>query len=117
MGPGSSTRTTTVSGYVGDMEGGWSLTVTTGPVDTAIPATGTFGPAGPYPAVRTVSGQSGVITDVNVSVDSVWHQRPNDLDLILVGPHGEKVVLMSDACGTREVAGAAGSGTTRRPRR
>lgn len=93
------------SGYTGDMEGGWSLTVTTGPVDTAIPATGTFGPAGPYPAVRTISGETGVITDVNVSIDRVWHQRPDNLDLLLVGPHGEKVVLMSDACGTREAAG------------
>jgi subtilisin-like proprotein convertase family protein len=89
----------------GDMEGGWTLTVTTGPADTVIPGTGTSaGPANPYPATRTISGHTGLIGDLNVSIDGIWHQRPDDLDLLLVGPQGEKVILMSDACGTFEVA-------------
>jgi subtilisin-like proprotein convertase family protein len=88
----------------GDMERGWTLTVTTGQADTVIPGTGTSGPANPYPATRTISGQAGVISDLNVIIDGIWHQRPDDLDLLLVGPQGEKAILMSDACGTFEVA-------------
>ncbi len=94
-----------VPGKFGGILRGWSLTVTTASPDTVIPATGTSGPAAPYPAVRTLSGYTDVITDVIVSVEGVTHQRPDDLDLLLVGPQGEKVVLMSDACGTREAAG------------
>jgi subtilisin-like proprotein convertase family protein len=88
----------------GDIEGGWTLTLTTAPGDMAIPVSGTSGPANPYPATRTISGHTGVISDLNVRIDGIWHQRPDDLDLLLVGPQGEKVVLMSDACGTFEVA-------------
>ena len=88
----------------GDMEGGWTLTVSTGPVDVQLPDAGNFGAASPYPATRTITGQTGVITDLNVVLDGIWHQRPDDLDMLLVGPRGQKVVLMSDACGTFEVA-------------
>ncbi len=85
----------------GDIEGGWSLSIQTGPADVAIPGnTGTSGPASPYPATRTVSGFQGPITDVDVTVDGIWHQNPDDLDLLLVGPQGQKVVLMAGACGS-----------------
>jgi subtilisin-like proprotein convertase family protein len=93
----------------GDIEGGWTLTLTTGPADVVIPQTGTVGAAGPYPATRTVSGMTGVITDVDVILNGVWHERPDDLDLLLVGPQGQKVVLMSDACGVVPVV-ASGFG-------
>jgi subtilisin-like proprotein convertase family protein len=88
------------NGASGDIEGGWSLSIDTGPVDVAIPGTGTSGPASFYPATRTVSGQEGLITDLNVNIDGIWHQHPDDLDLLLVGPQGQKVILMSDACGS-----------------
>jgi subtilisin-like proprotein convertase family protein len=88
-----------LGGGVGDIEGGWALSIETRPVDVAIPGSGTSGPASPYPATRTVSGMAGGITDVNVTIDGIWHQSPDDLDLLLVGPTGRKVVLMSDACG------------------
>ncbi len=88
----------------GDIEGGWTLTVSTGPVDVELPDAGNFGAASPYPATRTIAGETGVITDLGVVLDGIWHQRPDDLDMLLVGPRGQKVVLMSDACGTFEVA-------------
>lgn len=88
----------------GDIEGGWSLSIETGPMDLAIPGNpGTSGPANPYPATRTVSGAAGVVTDLNVTIDGIWHQNPDDLDLLLVGPTGQGVVLMSDACGSYDV--------------
>ena len=55
----------------GDIEGGWSLSIDTGPVDVAIPGTGTSGPTSFYPATRTVSGQEGLITDINVTIDGI----------------------------------------------
>ena len=93
-----------LNGGDADIELGWSLAIETRAVDTAIPGSGTLGAANPYPAVRTVSGETGVITDVNVSINGIWHERPDDLDMLLVGPHGQRTVLMSDACGTFEVA-------------
>jgi subtilisin-like proprotein convertase family protein len=88
------------NGASGDIELGWSLSIDTGPVDAAIPGTGTSGPASFYPATRTISGQEGLITDLDVTIDGIWHQNPDDLDLLLVGPQGQKVILMSDACGS-----------------
>jgi subtilisin-like proprotein convertase family protein len=82
----------------GDIELGWSLTVTTGSAEATVPGTGTSGTANPYPLSRTVSGEGEVITDLDVQLEGVWHQRPDDLDLLLVGPRGQSVVLMSDAC-------------------
>ncbi len=61
-----------------------------------IPTTGT----GPGPAASstvTVSGQ-GNLTTLSVQV-VLSHTAPDNLDLLLVGPAGQQVVLMSDACG------------------
>jgi subtilisin-like proprotein convertase family protein len=88
------------NGASGDIEGGWSLSIDTGPVDAAIPGTGTSGPASFYPATRTISGREGLITDLNGTIDGIWHQNPDDLDLLLVGPQDQKVIHMSDACGS-----------------
>jgi subtilisin-like proprotein convertase family protein len=95
----------------GDIEGGWSLSIQTGPVDVTIPAAGTSGtastsgPASPYPATRIFStSPDQVVSDVNVTIDGIWHENPEDLDLLLVGPQGQKVVLMSGACGPASVS-------------
>jgi subtilisin-like proprotein convertase family protein len=84
----------------GDIEGGWSIAIETGPVDMLIPGSGTSGPAIPYPASRTVSGHTGLISDLDVIIDGIFHERPDDLDLLLFGPNSQKVILMSDACGS-----------------
>lgn len=87
-------------GDVGELKRGWSLTLTTDPVAASIPGSGTQGIADPYPQTLAVAGRSGIITDLNVNLPRVWHQRPSDLEFLLVGPGGQKVLLMSDACGT-----------------
>ncbi len=66
----------------------------------AIPASGNNGPAGPYPASITVAGLSGAITKVTVTLHQLSHTRPDDLDILLVGPTGQSVLLMSDAGGS-----------------
>jgi subtilisin-like proprotein convertase family protein len=55
------------------------------------------GPASAYPAPIQVSGLSGTITDVDVKLNTLNHPYPGDLDVMLVGPGGQHVVLMSDA--------------------
>jgi subtilisin-like proprotein convertase family protein len=59
----------------------------------------TSGPASAYPAPIQVSGLTGTITDVDVRLNTLNHPFPSDLDVMLVGPTGQHVVLMSDAGG------------------
>ena len=76
---------------------------------TATAASGTFsnpalmtiptaGAASPHPSSILVQGLGGIVTDVNVSLENVGHTNPDDLDILLVSPAGDSVVLMSDAC-------------------
>src|SRR4051812_45238590 len=65
-----------------------------GPV--LIPLSGTIGAAGPYPSVITVSGLSGVVSSVVVTLTNLTHTYPDDIDALLVGPGGQNVMLMSD---------------------
>jgi hypothetical protein len=58
-----------------------------------------LGKATPYPATINVSGLSGTTTDVNVELRGVRHTWPDDASALLVGPGGQKVMLMSDVGG------------------
>jgi hypothetical protein len=51
----------------------------------------------PYPSVINVSGMGGTITNVTVTLRNLSQTWASDLDVLLVGPTGQKVVLMSDA--------------------
>ena len=53
----------------------------------------------PYPGELPVSGLPDGITDVDVTVQGFTHPYPDDVDLMLVGPTGRRVLLMSDAGG------------------
>ena len=66
----------------------------------------TSGNANPYPSQITVSG----LPTTNVSVKSVKlgnvnHTFPADMDIVLVSPTGQSVILMSDAGGDPDVVG------------
>ena len=63
-----------------------------------IPDTGTSGPAYPYPSPHAATGLQGVVSDVNVTIPKLSHTRAEDLEMLLVGPQGQKVILTSDAC-------------------
>ncbi len=53
--------------------------------------------ASPYPSTITVSGISGRVANVSVMLSGLTHSYPDDIDILLVGPNGQSVVLMSDA--------------------
>jgi hypothetical protein len=63
---------------------------------TDIPAKAT-----PYPSDISVSGLTGPVTKVTATLHGFHHSCPTDVDVLLVGPQGQKTVLMSDAgeCG------------------
>jgi uncharacterized repeat protein (TIGR01451 family) len=44
-----------------------------------------------------VSGLAGLVTKLTVTVANISHTFPDDIDMLLVGPGGQKAVLMSDA--------------------
>lgn len=56
------------------------------------------GPFDIYPLQIEVSGQTSRVDKVMVTLHNLSHEWPDDLDILLVGPHGERVFLMSD-CG------------------
>ncbi|HTE73404.1 MAG TPA: Ig-like domain-containing protein [Actinomycetes bacterium] len=65
------------------------------------------GPATPYPSSIGVSGLPRGVTDVNVTLTGFSHGSPEEVDVLLVGPTGQAVTLLSD------VGGAANAVTDR----
>jgi hypothetical protein len=59
---------------------------------TDIPAKAT-----PYPSEISVSGLAGPVTNVTATLHGFHHTCPTDVDVLLVGPQGQKTLLMSDA--------------------
>ena len=65
----------------------------------------TSGVAIQYPARIFVSGLSGLVSKVTLSLRNMNGVRPDDLDILLVGPTGARFVVMSDAGGPTDSAG------------
>jgi len=84
-------------------------------IPNGAPAT-TNGPATPYPSGITVSGLSGNKI-MKVRLNQFSHAAPNNVDMLLVGPGGQKMEILSDQGGTTAansidltLADAAGTG-------
>src|SRR6266508_917026 len=70
------------------------------PTDFTNPTTITIpdsGPASPYPSDIVVPAGLGTVTKVTVTINSLTHTFPDDLDFLLVGPAGQNAIIMSDA--------------------
>ena len=52
-----------------------------------------IGLASPYPSVINVSGLAGTITNLSVTLNNLSHTWAADMDILLVGPTGEKVMI------------------------
>jgi subtilisin-like proprotein convertase family protein len=93
------------AGDVGLIADGWSLELTTDAGSATLSNTGgirindSFGRATPYPSTITVSGLTGTITDLNVTLTNMNHTFPQDVAVLLVGPKGQNIILMSQAVG------------------
>ena len=66
--------------------------------NTSPPGTGSL-----YPSNINVSGMSGTVTRVRVSLNGLTHTYPDDLDFLLVSPNGQRALLMSDTGGSTDV--------------
>jgi hypothetical protein len=63
-----------------------------------------FGTATPYPSTISVSGLSGTISDVNVTLTGFSHTSPLDVDILVVGPTGASAELFDGAGGGSPVS-------------
>jgi subtilisin-like proprotein convertase family protein len=111
---GSSVTATLVLSVGADVVGSMTYTIPLGSLTSTpqtysnaasitIPGSGsgapTGAPADPYPSTITVPATTGTVTDVNVTLTNLTHTYVNDVDVVLVGPAGQSVILMSDAAG------------------
>lgn len=108
---GTSTITVNVSNGVNSTNTSFLLTVLAPGNGNAIFANASSiaitGPGAitPYPSSINVSGLAGTITNVMVTLHDMSHSDPGNLNLLLVGPGGQAVVLMSAAVGSYPMTG------------
>jgi len=102
---GTSTITITASNGVNSTNSSFLLTVNPpgGGTDVfantsnmVIPSSGI---STPYPSTINVSGEVGTITNLAVTLHGMSHTYPGDVNVLLVGPGGQAVILMSDTVG------------------
>ena len=62
------------------------------------------GNASPYPSTIAVPAGLGSISNLKVVLQGLSHTFPSDIDVLLVGPTGQTVVLLSDAGGSTGVS-------------
>ncbi len=56
--------------------------------------------ATPYPSTLTVTGLTGqVVTKATVRLEGLTHAFPSDITLLLVGPQGQKAIILSEVGG------------------
>jgi subtilisin-like proprotein convertase family protein len=77
-----------------------TLPIFSNPNPITIPSSGT---STPYPSTINVSGLSGNINSLKVTLTNLSHTFPDDIDVLLVGPTGTKALLMSDVGGSSGV--------------
>jgi subtilisin-like proprotein convertase family protein len=56
--------------------------------------------ATPYPSTISVTGITETVSKVTVTLKNFNHTFPDDVDVLLVGPGGQRLLLMSDAGGS-----------------
>ena len=106
---GSSTITLTVSDGTNTASTSFLFTVNPPPAGTLRFANPTpviiplGGPATPYPSVINVSGMSGTITNLALTLSRLSHEYVTDVHMLLVGPTGQKVVVFGSVAQGRAV--------------
>ena len=90
--------------------GGWSITITTAALFTNSPPSVLINDSGspptiaaPYPSSITVSNLTGVVNKVTVRLLGLAHEFPDNIDMLLVGPQGQNVVLWGEVGGFNPV--------------
>ncbi len=78
------------------------------PQAITIPAinSGSSGPASRYPATIEVFGQPTNLVSAAITLDSLSHDHPEELNILLVSPAGTNILLLSDAGGYNRLTNA-----------
>ncbi len=93
----------------GNINSGWALNITTDSTPTTFANSSYIGlndiiaASTPYGTAINVSGLSGVISNLTVTLNGFSHARPDDVDILLVSPNGKNLALMSDVGGANSV--------------
>ena len=61
-------------------------------------------PATPYPSSINVAGLSGTIAKLTLTLNGLNHTFPDDLDILLVGPQGQNLIVLSDVGGSTDAS-------------
>ena len=69
----------------------------------SVPGAGSSGNGGPYPSTIAITGEGLTVQRATVTLHDVFHTYPADIDVLLVGPQGQSMVLMSDAGGSTDI--------------
>ena len=81
------------------------------PAAGAVTASNTtpIGPNDTTPSVSpvTISGQAGTVSSVRVALEQPGIDAPGDVDMLLIGPGGQRGIVMSDACAGGSFSNAA----------
>lgn len=64
------------------------------------------GNATPYPSAINITGMGGSVGKVTVTLTGFYHARPQHVDVYLVSPSGNRVLIMSDVGGNNAIAQA-----------
>ena len=73
-------------------------------INDAPAGSGTYAAATPYPSVAPINGLVGTVSKVVLRINGFTHQAPLDVDVMLVAPDGNRVVVMSDVGGSTLVS-------------
>lgn len=61
--------------------------------------------ASPYPSVLQVGAATGAIAALGVRLGGYSHTYPDDVDMLLVSPSGQKMIFASDVGGSADISG------------
>lgn len=81
----------------------YSLPITSSFTNTTPITIPDHGSAQPYPSAIAVSGVTGIVDKVTVTLNGLTHGFPDDVNMMLVGPDGQKMILLSGAGGGHAV--------------
>ena len=103
--PGTSTVSFATANGTAISSAGVPVGTSAGPV--TIPAASTMGPATPYPATLNLAGLTGTITRLAVRLNGLAHTYRGDLDMLLVGPGGQRAMFLSDVGNSLDSSGTS----------
>ena len=98
---GTATNTVTVSDGISSTSTNFVLTVSPPPsgavrfVNAEAVTIPDAGAATPYPSTINVTGMSGTITNLTLTLSKIYHQWIKDVHMLLVGPTGQAMVVFS----------------------